>query len=197
MNNTDICNMALSYIGSGKIASLDDDNENARTCKIHYDHQRELTLRNYTWGFANKKVKLAQVDDEVLGWEYIYAYPAQCLALRAIYNKEGADVKDWEKDSYEIVLGNNNVRYICCDVPEAWAECTYDINDAEKFSVDFCEALARGLASAIALPLTGNMSLQSANYQLWQIAVANAKVSNAKEQHKDTHYPSKYFDARS
>ena len=45
MNITDICNLALNHIGRETIASLDEDTEAARTCKMHYDLQRQTLLR--------------------------------------------------------------------------------------------------------------------------------------------------------
>jgi hypothetical protein len=50
--NTDICNMALNHIGRESIASLHEETEAARTCKIHYDIQRRVLLRAYNWSFA-------------------------------------------------------------------------------------------------------------------------------------------------
>ena len=40
MNITDICNLALNHIGREHIASLNEETEPARTCKMHYDLQR-------------------------------------------------------------------------------------------------------------------------------------------------------------
>ena len=37
MTDTDICNMALSYIGKGTIVNRDEDIEDARACNLFYD----------------------------------------------------------------------------------------------------------------------------------------------------------------
>ena len=64
MTNTDICNMALSFLSKGKISSIDDNVEEAKQCKIHYEHCRKILLRQYPWGFAKRTVKLALLADE-------------------------------------------------------------------------------------------------------------------------------------
>ncbi len=88
MNITDICNLALNHIGREQIASLDEDTEAARTCKLHYDLQRQVLLRAYTWSFAKKYKKLALIDTTTPGWKYTYAYPPDCVMARKIYNED-------------------------------------------------------------------------------------------------------------
>ena len=62
MNNTDICNMALAYLAKGRISSIDENNELARQCKLFYDHSRKGLLREYSWGFAKRIIRLAELD---------------------------------------------------------------------------------------------------------------------------------------
>lgn len=44
MTNTDICNLALSYLSKGKITSMDDNTEEAAQCKIHYEQDRKSVV---------------------------------------------------------------------------------------------------------------------------------------------------------
>ena len=62
MNSTDICNMALAYIGQGRIASLEEKGEEAVQCKLFYNHLRRKLLSEYRWNFAERYVKLALLD---------------------------------------------------------------------------------------------------------------------------------------
>ena len=52
MNSTDICNMALAYIGQGRIASIEEESEEAIQCSMFYDHLRRKLLSEHRWGFA-------------------------------------------------------------------------------------------------------------------------------------------------
>lgn len=62
MTSTDICNMALSMIGQGRIHDLDEESEQARQCKVYYDHIRKTLLSNFTWGFAHRFKRLVKVE---------------------------------------------------------------------------------------------------------------------------------------
>lgn len=196
MNITDICNLALSYIGKGSISDVEANNENARACKRHYDHKRRQLLRNWSWGFAQTSKKLALLEKKFPGWEYAYFYPAKCLAVRAIYNEAGEMVKEWESGKYKIMMATEDTKVICCNVKDAWMDYTYDANQPDIFTPDFVEALARGLAADMALVLTGSQSIAQEQMQYMQYALGNAMVTSAQERKPVEHYPEHYSTAR-
>lgn len=196
MTNADICNMALSHIAKGRIMSLDDRTEEARQCKLHYDHLRRRLLRDYSWGFAKRVAVLALLDTKVPGWRFVYAYPKKCLAVRFVFNEAGAGAKEAEREGYDVCLVQDNVLAICCDVEDAFAEYTYDAVDAELFPPDFAEALSHLLASKVAMALTGNASLLQAQYQLYQAAIARSSATSARERERGPKYPDSYIRSR-
>lgn len=196
MNNTDICNLALSYLGNQGILSINDNTQTARLCKTHYEHCRRIVLRSYTWGFAKKVEQLAQVDEKVAGWGYVYAYPQKCLGIRFIFPEELARVKSAKRSEFETVCLSDDTQGIATDVQNAWCEYTYDLTNAERFSEEFIEALARLLASHMAIELTGNTNIQDNNYQLYQAALNLAKLAVAQEVQQKPRWPLKYANAR-
>ena len=195
MNSTDICNMALSYIGQGRINSIDDASEEARKCKVHYDHDRRRMLTAYPWGFAKRIGKLALYLNEVPGWDYAYAYPAECLSVLYIYDAESARKKETEPADYEIVT-IGGCKGIATDVQEAWAEYTGDEKDPEIFSEEFIEGLAHLLASSIAMGVTGNATIAAQHMQLAQQSIVTARYYSALEKARQMQYPNKYANER-
>lgn len=196
MNSTDICNMALSFLAKGRITSLDDNTEEAKQCRIHYEHCRRMILRQYNWGFAKRTVKLAKLDTTIPGWDECYAYPAECLSLRRIFNESTAADRGGEQTDYDISLVSDNTRAVLTDLDEAWAEYTIDITDVGICSEEFCESMARLLAASMAMPLTGSANIQQAQYQLYQIAVQAARLHTAQEKHEKPVWPTDYAAAR-
>ena len=196
MTSTDICNIALAYIAKNRITSLDDNTEEARQCKLFYNHCRKQLLRSYTWGFARKHTVLAKLTDTVRGWLYVYAYPRNCLAVRFVYNKEGAAVKETDREQFEICITTSNVQAICCDIENALMEYTVDVIDSSVFSDDFVEALSRLLSSKIALKLTGNAGVVEQQYKFFELATQQAKVATMFERQKDTIYPDDFISVR-
>lgn len=198
MNITDICNMALNHIGREQIASLHEETEAARTCKIHYDMQRKVLLRAYTWGFAMKTAKLALIDTTVPGWKYVYAYPNDCVMARKIFNENNTWFvlqKNFDGNVDQVLL-NDNTKALVCNHADAFLQYTFDAKDVELYTEDFAQALSYYLAGAIAVPLTGSQALAQQMQQMGSQLLEEAKFTQMKERNKVPDYPSKYFRAR-
>lgn len=198
MNVTDICNMALNHIGREQIASLHEDTEAARTCRIHYDMQRKVLLRAYTWGFAMKTAPLSLIDKTVPGWKYVYAYPNDCVMARKIFNEQNTWCvlqKNFDGNMDQVIL-NDNTKALVCNHADAFLQYTYDVKNAELFTEDFAQALSYYLAGAIAVPLTGSQALAQQMQQMGAQLLEEAKFTQMKERNKVPEYPSKYFRAR-
>lgn len=198
MNITDICNMALNHIGKGTITSLHEDTEEARTCKVHYDLQRKVLLRSYNWSFALKTAELAQIDTTVPGWDYVYAYPNDCVMARKIFNRDNTWLvlaKNFKGNMDQVIL-NDNSKALVCNHADAFLQYIYDVKDADIFTADFTQALSYYLAGAIAVPLTGSANLSQAMQAQGNALLQEAKFTQMEERHKVPDYPSKYFLSR-
>ena len=55
----DICNRAITFLGSERITSLDDDTKEGRACKAIHEQTRDNVLRAHPWSFAMKRAALA------------------------------------------------------------------------------------------------------------------------------------------
>jgi hypothetical protein len=99
LDDTQICNMALSSIGTrSTIASLSEDSTEAETCQLWYNTLRDSLLRDLPWNWARRQVALAvykaaagtqenpqgALPQPPLPWLYSYAYPSDCLDARYI-----------------------------------------------------------------------------------------------------------------
>ena len=197
MTNTDICNMALSYLGKGKIISIDTDtSEEAVQCRMHYDHCRRMLLSKYTWVFAKRIEKLAQCFETVPGWDYCYGYPAKCLAVRYVFDKDLKNVASLKKNPFEVAMLHDNQKVIMTNIEKAWVEYTQDTVEVDLFSEEFIEALAHYLAASMALALNGNAAIQQTQLQLYQIAFEAAKTGTANEREALPTFPEDYCNAR-
>jgi hypothetical protein len=190
--------MALNHIGREQIASLREDTEAARTCRIHYDMQRRVLLRAYTWGFAMKTAPLSLIDKTVPGWKYVYAYPNDCVMARKIFNADNTWLvlaKNFKGNMDQVVL-NDNTKALVCNHADAFLQYIYDVKDANLFTDDFTQALSYYLAGAIAVPLTGSQALAQQMQQMGSQLMAEAKFTQMEERNKVPEYPCKYFLSR-
>lgn len=209
MNVTDVCNMALSYLGKGRIASLDDQSEQARQCKLFYEYTKQRLLREYTWGFAKRILKLAELDTINPFYDHVYSYPNHCIAVKRIFNCEDSKELDGsirkvanlgrisdEREVFEVYMVSDNIRGIATNVKNAWCEYTYNVVDMNVCSSDFIEALTHMLAYEMALALTGNIQLKNSEYQQAMAVLTRAKYTSATEAHKEVERACGYFEGR-
>lgn len=200
MNEVDICNLALNFLGKGIIKSLSENTELARTCKLHYDRYRRILLKDYSWEFAERTMKLEPVEDfgdNVKGWDYVYRYPDDCLQVLKIYNGNDRRKDDKrEKFFVQTVDYRLGTKVICCNLENAYMDYVSNEEDCNYFSEEFVEALAHYLAYGMAQALTGSEAKAQTELQYMQNALYQAKLRTAREREHEPSVPHKYFDGR-
>ena len=94
MTKTEICNVALSQVGTGKaIADFDtDQSQEAKACRTLFDSFMSTVLRGFNWNFAAVFVNVEPVviypNQE---FNYGYRYPSDCLYVRRFWNGQHYD----------------------------------------------------------------------------------------------------------
>jgi len=110
-----ICNLALDYLGTDNITSLDErNNDNATLCKRWYDLTRKALLRDLNASFSIKRAALAADSTSPLyGRTYAFDLPNDCLKILNVNSP--TDVQDWQIENNKILYdteGSLNIRYI-------------------------------------------------------------------------------------
>lgn len=152
----DICNVALStYIGTGRISSLDETSPEAEQCKLHYDQVRRSLLQRWPWLWATRREMLVEnaLNDRAGAWAFSYARPAHLLSVQWV-NSAAAARRAFTHGRSQDAPREMSDGAIYTDVPGAVIEFTRDETDPTVFSPAFADALAAALAAAIAMPLT-------------------------------------------
>lgn len=200
MNEVDICNLALNFLGKGIIKSLSENTELARTCKLHYDRYRRILLKDYSWEFAERTMKLEPVEDfgdTVKGWKNVYRYPDDCLQVLKLYDGD-ARRKDDKREKFfvQTVDYRLGTKVICCNLENTYMDYVCNEEDCNYFSEEFVEALAHYLAYGMAQALTGSEAKAQTELQYMQNALYQAKLRTAREREHEPSVPHKYFDGR-
>jgi len=213
-NAIDICNMALSHIGSPRIQAFTDRTKQGFDCDLHYEPVRDSVLRAFPWNFAKKRKVLALSDNTISGWTYAYAYPTDCLRAMDIYNplqsqsytdgyydngvyvQSAVQVKA-NRTKFEISLNDGNTRRLVLTDQED-AELIYiaRVTDPNVFDTEFTKALAYALAAELAIPQKGDPRLQEVMLRNYQMILGQAQKENANEQFDVPTNVSAYVTAR-
>lgn len=188
-----ICNLALSHFGQGKISALNEASREAIECTLKYEPTRDSVLREFPWSFAKGSIALSEVTYPVIGWDYTYGYPTNCVNIRRVYGI--ADARNANKEPYDIVTDGVN-KYIVSNLPTAQLEYTVKITDPALFDAQFVEALSYKLAAAICIPLSGSSQRKSELYQEYKLYLASAQLSSAQESNNQPLRTTAYVDGR-
>ena len=149
---TQICNMALSELGAGRISNIDDTvNEKAVLCRIYYEPTVDEVLASHEWNCALWYQSLSQVastDENYLlehydGFDYQFRLPTAPLCLRVL------EIPDNPTYPYEIVSG-----YLITDLETVVIKYIRKVEDTAQFDPLLVKAIAYRLAADIAPRIT-------------------------------------------
>lgn len=170
-SEVDICNLALGHLGdTGTVASLDppEGSAQAEHCARFYPIARDSLLEMHPWGFATKRVQLAQLGTGWPEWDYSYAQPADALNIIAVLPPDASDDYSMGLNSANVPLaagGSYVPKAFSCEINSDGADVIYSdqedavlrytalVTDTTKFSPLFVMALSWHLASMLAGPI--------------------------------------------
>jgi len=175
--DVDICNRALSRLGTrATISALDENSTEARTASIWYAATRDVLLRSHDWNFARRRVVLAEQDAAPTGWTFRYAFPTDCVRLLRL-----ASATPHSGSVRFEVAGDSTSRFVLCDEPAAEAVYTARVDDPNLYDAGFASALVDQLAAHIAYPVTQKTEIAVRLAQMARAALADAMAADVNE----------------
>jgi hypothetical protein len=183
-----ICNMALSHIGSdGRVSSISppDGSVEAGYCATFYDLARTELLEPGSWAFSLARAALAQVTGVSDAWAYAYAKPSNCLrALRilrpgiavTVFNPGIVTPHIDDSDSAPFTVEGE---VIYTNEPDAVLVYAQDVTDSTRFPPTFTSALSFHLAGFLAGPIVKGNEGARLGDAMRQRAMSAAELSAA------------------
>lgn len=152
---TEICNLALDYVGKARIDIFGEGTAQGAACEAHYDIARQALLERSDWSFARAKAALATLaSDYTTRWEYTYALPGLALRFLRVLTPDYDPRLNPVPVPFEV-----RDRKVYTNVETAFGEFTTDVDDTTLFASTFVDALAFSLAARIAWPLSKSRTL--------------------------------------
>lgn len=169
MTSVEICNLALTAMGIPPIVSLDDANNNARSCKQLFPVLRDRVLRDHTWSFATAAYDLQKINAS--SWDPRYPFvcglPADFIRIVTLVS-EGPYRK----------IGEN--RIFVETFPDVLVYIRR-VNDSEQFDATFAEALQYMLAAELCLVNTRDPQSAALFRQEYERRLAVARSIDSSE----------------
>lgn len=194
-SEVDICNLALSHIGTkSTISALNEQSNEARQCNIHYALARDFVLRVHPWGFAEKILALALLSDPPPSWLYRYQYPTDCVTGIELVP---ADKTIEDPIPYKIGVSDDlNSKTILTDREGAYYRYTARVTNATLFDNAFIQALSWYLASQLALPLTGDRVIRDEAVRGYLLMSGQAQTADLNENEPDPEREASWTEGR-
>ena len=167
MSPTEICNIALAHIGDARINSIDGTETNEVICKTYYNQARREVIETVPWTFARKRALLSTLaETPAFKWSFQAALPSdyvRVLIVRAGNAADDPEVVDRVLDSFEVSGGN-----ILTDSDLIGLYYIADIDNPGAYSPSFVTALARLMASYIAISISGDPRMALAQREIYR-----------------------------
>lgn len=191
-----ICNMALSHIGSdARVTSISppDGSVEAGHCATFYDLARTELLEPGSWAFSLKRATLGELTNTSDAWLYAYAKPSNCLRplriLRpsmgvTVFNQDTITAHIDDRDSAQFDVEGD---VIYTNEPDAVLVYVQDLTDTTKFTASFTSTFSFLLGGYLAGPIIkgnegarlGDAMRQRAMSAAEMSAAASANASNS------------------
>lgn len=166
-----VINAALLKVGLPLAADIGDCDWNA---SYIYENCAREVLRSHAWGFAQRFAVLERLGEEPpFGYKYFYRIPGDCLKLIDVHCQSTLRAPkarfSQQKDKIACNVAPCYLRYVGLELePDDWP-------------ADFTDAVASLIAVRIAGLSAEKMGMVPQLLQLYQLALAQAQLTDARE----------------
>lgn len=161
-SQTDICNMALGFIGvSITIGDITEQSAAAIACNQFWAITQDYCLRQNYWRFASYRQTLQPLANPPQNWGYVYPVPADCLKIKRLTVVGLRNPRADQRIPFETAAVAGIGKVIYTDQNPAELQYTAEINDPTQWDSTFCIAFAYLLGSFIAMSLSSTPQIAS------------------------------------
>lgn len=209
----EIINAAGSRIGQTAMLDLEvaledqPESELAVQGRLWYPRVRDRMLRwrAFPWPFATRREQLALLADETrTDWSYVYAYPADALAVRFVTLPGVRNPRTDQVVPHKIEarrdLGAEGMpvtgKLILCDQADAEISYTIRVENPAVFDVDFESALEYALAAELARAIPKDPVRAREMEQLSELKLREAAAAALNEQKDDPEPDGEFLASR-
>lgn len=192
-----VCNLALAAVGSRQfIDTLTEASTEAEVCARLFASVRNECLAAWPWRFAAKRALLALTTEERTGWGYCYAFPADCLVARRIWDgvrTPGAgEAIPFGKELNDAATGH----LLVTDMQSAELVYTAELKTVALWPPHFAAAVAAQLAVGLASALPVKPDVAMALQRQAHLALQRAAAVDGNEGRADVESESEFIRER-
>jgi hypothetical protein len=172
-NETDVANIALTLLGQDPIISINDETSRAVIAKRRLPDVRDSVLElPPAWNFATTRVTLTAILATTPAWGMTnaYALPADFIALTT--------TRDQTSD-FRLEYTAADGRILVTNLSPVDLMYVARVETVSLWPPSFVDAVATKLAAEMAIKVTRNINLMKVMYDLFQVKLDEARLSDA------------------
>ena len=183
VSDVQIAKMALSHFGDRyDITSLSEASPEAEQVSLVYDNVRDALIREHPWKFSLRYTSPATLAGTVpAGWANMFTYPSEALRVWRIVNPLDPNQDRLPPLKFSVGRNSDDVYVLLSNEDEPEFEYGKQVTNSFEFDTLFDWAFSWRLATAIAMPLTGDGGIVGLVRQQMMFEVGNAKSEDANE----------------
>ena len=195
-----IVNLAARHLGSGEeISNFETErSEMARAARAFYDIARDETLKDANLPMMRRRAKLAIVGEDATNGYYIfkYRYPADCLAIRGVFNPTYVAIENLPGYAYQLSSDDQGI-LVLSSINSLEVQYTHLITHVDYYPADLIMAISYKLAAYMAPSTTKGdpFGLGPKNLQLYEIAIDKVKANSYNEESTSGYVHSELADS--
>ncbi len=154
-SETEIVNAAVRLVAGKRIASLTEGKKNDNVARDLYKFARDELLASHTWRFATRTASLAPLTAApAMQYDHAYALPDDWLRTISVHPDDSGRTRVAFE---EMELDGQGV--IASSADEVWLKYVYALEDVNRMSALFRQALILSLARDLAIPIANSNTL--------------------------------------
>ena len=172
----EICNLALTRIGSSLITALTEETKAARLCNLFWPTVLDFVLeyRRAGWKCANRRALIAKTDEvPPFGWDYTYTLPTVPYCLKVL--------EFIPADTAYLIEGRKLYTNTDSDEDDVGIIYVSRLDNPSEFGATLTEALVLRMAAVLAYALAQNGTLKDSLMEEFGRTVIMADQEDAME----------------
>ncbi len=187
---TEICNLALGWLGGNRITSLtvEENSKEWLLCSEQYADLRDAVMEEREWTFAVKRAVLTPVDEDLVwGHEKQFLKPPDSLRILTVHDNSVirptpvTTPQPVSRGPHDIPQADGwqvEGDFILANAERVYVRYNRRVTETGKFSATFVQALAQRLAAEFALPLTESRSLFDKMWTAYSVKISFGAVTD-------------------
>ena len=174
-STVEIWNLALTDVGGQQVTDPLGNSTEADLCRLHYPYALDFVLESQDWNFATKRQEVAEsaTITPIFGYNSAFKIPGDSLRVMEVWDNKRTPINT--RFTNNTLQWAQEGEYISANTSEqVWIKYIEQVEDPNRFTSSFTQALSKYLAYRLAIPVAANRTLKADLLNEYELLVDKA-----------------------